>query len=169
MIDATTTSPHRRIPALLVLASLAAYFVACFVTAWWEFSGTGHIPRWAVLGSWDMFTLGNSHHHDVEAEVEVGGDWRPLDLLTLFPSQWDSGPRYVRGPFRENKLRMSMLAYATCQRSADHPARVRLYDVSWRLTIGQHEQPRENVRRKLSVEFDCSKPSPMPPPVWGTM
>jgi hypothetical protein len=148
--DRSTTSPILRVPVLLGLAALTAYFLACFVHA-----EDSRPPAWAYPGVWKMFTNVGKEHADVAAQVLVAGEWRSVDLEAMYPSRWDSGPRYVRAAFRTNKHRMRVLASSVCLRDGRGPERVRLYDVRWPVRPGAYEQPRDDEKRKLVVDWRC--------------
>ena len=128
--DETTTPPALRLPALGLLVALMMYLGACYHHALSE-----TMPAWSYLGQWSMFTMRETWHTDLGAIVEVGGKQSYADLEALFPSRWDSGPRYVRGPFRSNPQRVATLAQAVCRRSRPYPARVIIGEYRWRAKV----------------------------------
>lgn len=158
MEETSRTTPRAaRVPVLIGLSLLSLYFLACFQVAIDEDAG-----RWTTMGNWQMFTSGSRSHGAAEAEAEIGGRWEPVDLDALYPTRWDSGPRYARSAVRRNATRMKILAASVCERHPGKPARVRLYDVGWKVTIGQIEQKRTGETRKLMADWRCGDPSPMP-------
>jgi hypothetical protein len=138
------------------LSVVAAYFLACFHVAM-----AGSPPVWSTFGNWQMFTVGSRTAGEVDADELIGGEWQPVDLLGLFPSQWDSGPRFGMA-FRKNGQRMRVLGVAICGRDPGHPEKVRLYDVSWAVKVGERRQRPENAPRKLVVEVTCGDHVPLP-------
>lgn len=155
--DQRTTPPWLRVPALLLLGLSFAYFGACYRHALGE-----AMPTWAYPGQWSMFTKKETWHHDVIAAAEVQGKPVEVDLLALFPSTWDSGPRYVRGPFRNNPVRMRILAYSICQRMVPRPTRVVVGESRWKARLGVSPSTRDGEEKKVTLEFDCADNVPLP-------
>ncbi len=156
-VDAHTTPPAARWLVLVFLGLAFVYFGGCYRYALGE-----SIPTWAYPGQWSMFTKRESWHHDVIAAAEVDGKPVEVDLLALFPSTWDSGPRYVRGPFRNNPARMRVLAYSICQRMEPKPQRVVVGETRWKARIGVSPSVRANEEKKVTLEFDCGDTVPLP-------
>lgn len=133
------------------------YFLACF-----HHAHTNHIPVWAYLGHWDMFTVPGKYNKILRAEVRRNGVWHEIDLDALFPYQWGSGPRYARGSFRRSRGRMRILAGSVCHRLDATPEKVRLIQVKWRKTLGSVEQPRVKAREKTLLEWRCGTKITLP-------
>lgn len=152
MQDARTTPPGLRIPVLLGLVAWVGYFLAC---------GTAALDTdaadWQVMGRWQMFTVRNDRWSDIRAEGEVAGAWQPIVLPALFPTRSESGYRYEG--FEGSDKRLGVLAAATCGRSADHPAKVRIYAQRHRLQIGR---PATEDHRKDLLTWDCADTVQLP-------
>lgn len=155
--DARTTPPALRGVVLALLAGCFAYFGACY-----HFAAADTFPSWVYPGQWAMFTFKETWHHDVIAAAERDGQTTTVDLPALFPSTWDSGPRYVRGPFRNNPARMRVLAYSICQRLKPTPEVVTLGEVKWKARFGVSPAVRENPESKMRMEFRCGSAIPLP-------
>lgn len=149
--DARTTPRWARPFVLGVLYALTLYFLCCFHYAMQEGG-----PWWVTFGSWQMFTTRGTRHGALEAEALVDGAWVPFDLETLFPTRWDSGPRYARSSFRASGNLVRTLADSACDRHPDKPARVRITDVTWSVTIGRREQPQKDAKRTVRVDWACA-------------
>jgi hypothetical protein len=142
--------------------------VAYFLTAnRWALDTEG-APRWihqnpayTWFGGWKMFTELDRSAARMDAEIQVGGEWKPIDLEALFPTQWESGPRYARTWFRKSHNAMRVLAQATCGR-AGHPDRVRFTVTTWKKKLGRVAKPPEDATTKLNLEWDCSDTVPLP-------
>jgi hypothetical protein len=155
--DDRTTPGLLRLPALAALGLLASYFVACF---WYALDEEGK-PLWSVWGNWQMFSVGGRHNNDLDAEAEIDGEWVALDLQTLFPSRFDSGPRYRQlrnrpGPWMET------LADSACDRDPRHPTAIRLYDARWKLVPGEDPYLRKGVVRKRILHWKCDRVAKRP-------
>jgi hypothetical protein len=156
--DARTTPRMLRVPILLGLAVLAAYYVDC----WRHALGNGEPDALRFLATWQMFTLRDATHSEVFAEEEVDGAWGPVDLEALFPTRWESGPRYARSSFWKSPARMQVLAASTCGRSPDHPTKVRFHVERWPKTLGSLKQPKKKMKREELVEWTCGRPVALP-------
>lgn len=156
-VDARTTPPALRGVALFFLAGAFVYFGSCYGNAFQE-----HMPAWAYAGQWQMFTSKETWHHDVIASAELDGVAVKVDLEALFPSTWDSGPRYVRGPFRNNAARMAVLASSICARMKPAPEVVTLGEVKWKARFGVSPSERGTPESKARMEFRCGSHVPRP-------
>jgi hypothetical protein len=136
------------------LGLLVVYFLACF-----HFTYAKGAPSWIWLGSWHMFTHKSTGASRIDAEAEVDGSWRPIDLDALFPTRWESGPRFALSA--SSKSRMNVVAASACLRHPDHPARVRFTLVRWTSTPGQAGPP-EDVRPERLAEWTCGTPIRLP-------
>jgi hypothetical protein len=146
--------------ALGVFAA-GAYFLLCFQQVW-----TDRLTWWGAFGNWKMFTSESHTHIALEAEAQYETDFVPLDLERLFPSRWDSGPRYARSSFIGSRSRMRLLAAAACGRDPGHPERIRLYEVRWRATLGRLEQPRRKEKKKQILDWRCGADAHPLEPRW---
>ena len=156
--DVRTTPRWARIPVLVILSLVTVYLVVCF-----HFALREGAPSWSYFGGWKMFTSQDTWHAAVEAEGLIDGAWTEIDLEALFPSKWDSGHRYQRGPFRRSGNRMRTLAASTCHRLDNKPTTVRFYEIKWRRTLGQQEQPRTGkIKKKRLVEWRCGQRLKLP-------
>ncbi len=149
-VDARTTPPALRGVVLLFLTGAFVYFGCCYVNAF-----EASLPTWAYAGQWQMFTSRETWHHDVVASAERDGVAVKVDLEDLFPSTWDSGPRYVRGPFRNSPSRMAMLASSICSRMKPAPEVVTLGEVKWKVRFGVSPSDRGTPESKARLEFRC--------------
>ncbi len=156
--DSRTTRPALRIPVLLLLLALGAYNAWCWQNALG--SGEPSLARW--FATWQMFTLRDPGHSEVQAEALIGTEWRPIDLEALFPTRWESGPRYARSSFWKSTPRMRVLAASTCGRHPDHPARVRFSVEKWEKTLGSLEQPKRKPRTQALLEWPCDRAVALP-------
>ncbi|MDP2311587.1 MAG: hypothetical protein Q8P41_01675 [Pseudomonadota bacterium] len=156
--DARTTPPALRIPILACLLALGAYNVWCWQNALG--SGEPSLPRW--FATWQMFTLRDPGHAELFGDVLVAGEWKPVELESLFPTRWESGPRYARSSFWKSIPRMRVLAASTCTRHPEHPTRVRFRVDRWDKTLGSLKQPKRKLRTEDLLEWDCTRPAPLP-------
>ena len=155
--DSRTTPPGQRPLVLFALASAIAFFAWCYVA---NFMRGG--SDWATLGQWSMFTEADPWHHDLVATAYYGKESAELDLAALFPSQWDSGPRYVRGPFRNDEDRLSVLIYSACQRARPTPTAILIEDERWRALPGRPAEPREGSERRKVLRQSCASDVDLP-------
>ena len=144
-------SPRRTFLSAVFLACAAIYFGACYRCALAD-----ELPTWAVLGQWSMFTEKEVWHHDLYATAMFGTREAPVDLTALFPSQWDSGPRYVRGPFRNNPDRLKILAHSVCGRMDPSPNRVAIGEIRWPAHPGVSPLQRDDGERRPLIEVGCA-------------
>jgi hypothetical protein len=158
-VDARTTPSWARLPVLALLALLTGYNVWCWSHALDE-SAPPSTSRW--FATWQMFTLLDPGHSELVAEAEIDGQWQPVDLVALFPTKWESGPRYARSGFWENGARLRVLAAATCGRHPAHPTRVRFHSERWKKTLGQVKQPQRHLRKEDLLDWDCTKQVSLP-------
>lgn len=150
--DAHTTPRWLQPLQLGGLTLLAAYFLVVF-----QVSLSDNIPRWAMPGLWQMFTLRDPSGAQVVASARYPGDgaWRPIDLPALFPSRWGSGYRYSRNSFKKSRGRMRVLAASTCVRLEPTPEVVRFVEIRWDKVLGSSE--RRDVRERELIIHRCSK------------
>lgn len=150
--DARTTPRWLQPLQLGLLLVMIAYFLVVF-----QVSLSKSIPRWAMPGLWQMFTLRDPSGSQTLGEARYPGetDWRPIDLPALFPSRWGSGYRYSRNSFKKNRSRMRVLAASTCLRLEPTPEAVRFVEVRWDKVLGSAE--RSNVREKELHVHRCEK------------
>jgi hypothetical protein len=139
-------------PATSFLIVLSVYFLSCFH---WVLHDNR--PAWTTLGGWSMFSGRATRHTQVDAFAEIDGTWIRADLPALFPTRWDSGYRWERGPFRRSKLRMGTLGASLCRRHPDGPTRVRFDEVRWKRVLGTLDQPRKNAKSKTLLEWSCDE------------
>ncbi len=164
--DARTTPGWLRGPAVLLLLAQLVVFGLGFLYAQGMVAHNG--PRWilkaepiAFFGNWKMFTTVDRKQRDMDGYAMWDGEWAPIDLPALFPSRWESGPRYTRKTIRRSPKHLAILAGAACGRLTERPERVLLVDVRWRSKRGQREQPRwGKVREKPLMDWDCSREPP---------
>jgi hypothetical protein len=157
-LDARTTPPALRIPILACLVLLAGYNGWCWKNALGE--GEPSLARW--FATWQMFTLRDPGHSVVRAEVEVAGAWTPIDLEALFPTRWESGPRYARTSFWKSTARMRVLAAATCGRHPDHPTRARFSVDRWKKTLGSSGSRRRGLTSEELLDWSCARDVSLP-------
>jgi hypothetical protein len=154
--DARTTPRALQVPVVLLLGALAVYFAASFGYA----LGPG-MPAWAKWGNWQMFSVAGHSNSALDAELELDGEWVPVDLETLFPSRFESGPRYRQLRNRPG-IGMQVLADSACDRDPRQPTAIRMYDVHWPIVPGEDPYLRKKARRKKILEWRCSKHAPRP-------
>jgi hypothetical protein len=156
--DIRTTPRALRLPVLLALAVLAVYFVDC----WKNALGDGAPSLLRFFATWQMFTLRDPSHAEVFGEAMVDGAWQPVDLEALFPTRWESGPRYARSSFYSSIGRMRVLAAATCKRLPTPPTRVRFRVERWPKTLGSVAQPKRNMKAQEIVDWECDRAVSLP-------
>jgi hypothetical protein len=164
--DSKTTSRWFWIPAYLFLLAQIGVFGLGFVYAHGIVAHSA--PAWimeaepvAFFGNWKMFTSVDRKQRDMDGYALQEGEWAPINLKTLFPSRWESGPRYTRKTIRRSGRHLRVLASATCGRLSDPTEAVRLVDIRWRSKLGQKEQPRTGkIQETLLIEWDCARPPP---------
>lgn len=164
-MDARTTPGWARIPILLGLGLLAAYFLGG-----WAFALGAPRPAWAVklgdiwwLGNWQMFTLTDREARLFVAEAEVDGTWQRFDMQALFPARWESGHRFNRSSWLGRPAVMRVVGQATCGRHPDAPTRVRFYQLRWRKRLGRSPlPPPEQARVSEPFTWDCARAVALP-------
>ncbi|MFN7144553.1 MAG: hypothetical protein ACK4YP_12315 [Myxococcota bacterium] len=156
--DARTTPRALRFPVLALLVALAGYNVWCWQNALGQ--GEPSLARW--FATWQMFTLRDPGHSELAAEAWIGGEWRPVDLEALFPTRWESGPRYARSSFWKSPKRLQVLAGATCGRHPERPTRIRFRSERWKKTLGSHEQPKKKLQTEPLLEWSCDRKPSLP-------
>jgi hypothetical protein len=167
--DVRTTPPALRWVGLASLVVLAGYFALCANATLRSFDTPfGRDHYWATwMGSWWMFTYRTKLHTTVELEAERDGRWEPVDAAELFPTRWESGLRFDRLYFRQDRRLTALLAHATCTRleRAGTPAEaVRVNEVRWAKTLGSVEQPRNrDLSGKVLLSHSCSDTVALPP------
>lgn len=156
--DTRTTRSELRIPILLLLLALGGYNVWC----WRNALGTAEPSRVRWFATWQMFTLRDPGHSELYAQARVGEAWRDIDLGALFPTKWESGPRYARSSFWKSSSRMHVLAASTCTRHPDRPTRVRFRVERWDRTLGELEQPKRGKKTEVLLDWSCDRAVPLP-------
>ena len=156
--NARTTPKPLRVPVLLALVLLGGYFLDC----WHNALGQGEPSFAHYFATWQMFTLRDPTHSVVFGEAEVGGVWEPVDLEALFPTRWESGPRYARSSFWKSPPKMKVLAASTCVRHPEQPAAVRFHVERWPKTLGSVKQPKRKMKREDLVEWTCGRTLSLP-------
>ena len=153
-----TNPPALRIPILVLLVALAGYNGWCWSNALGE--GEPSLARW--FATWQMFTLRDPGHSVVFGEAQIGGEWVAVDLEALFPTRWESGPRYARSSFWKSVPRMRVLAASTCSRHPEHPTRVRFRVEKWKKTLGSLKQPKRKLTTEELLEWSCDRRISLP-------
>lgn len=156
--DARTTPPLLRVPVLALLVALAGYNAWC----WKHALGQGEPSFARFFATWQMFTLRDPGHSELFADGQFGGEWRPIELEELFPTRWESGPRYARSSFWKSTGRLRVLAQATCGRHPDKPTRVKFRVERWKKTLGSVKQPKKKLDTKEVLDWSCDRPVPLP-------
>ena len=167
MSEARTTPERLQIPGLIGMGLLAAYFLLCAAVAlekeYPPFIAEHPYSVW--LGNWQMFTLLDRRHVMLEGQAKVDGQWEKIDLEALFPTRWESGPRYGRPSFPEDVDRMYVLAQATCRRLAAagaEPDELRFRQVRWEKVLGQASQPVQDPEGRGLISWRCSEEFVLP-------
>jgi hypothetical protein len=153
--DARTTPRWAQVPVLVLLSLLTVYELACF-----HFTLGKEPPAWIWLGSWHMFTHLPSSHSRIDAEAELDGRWRPIDLEPLFPTRWDSGLRFAREA--SNPARMRVVAASACRRHPGAPERVRFTRVRWPVVAGSAAPAPGSEQREPIVTWRCGRSVSLP-------
>lgn len=140
---------------LAFLVALVAYFLVVF-----QMSLT-YVPKWAIPGLWQMFTLRDPGGSEVVAEARYRDrGWVRIELGELFPSRWGSGYRFSRSSFKKNRGRMQVLAASTCVRLDETPLQVRFIEHRWTKVLGTLER-KDPYERPLIVHR-CSREVRLP-------
>ena len=162
MNDTTTTPPRYRIPALVLVGLMAAYFVLCTVL---EIKDNAGVPstlgNFRACGRWSMFTLKSTWHKELKATALVDGEWIGVDVPALYPTTWESGHRYQRAHFLRRNGASPLVANSICQRLESSPRAVRIYRVRWKRRPGDTQEPK-NPDVTMLTEWSCSRRIPMP-------
>ena len=163
--DARTTPPWLRAPAVGLIGLTALWFALSY-----GFALGGAQPAWARpwpwvwwFANWEMFTLLDDHASRVGAEAMYDGEWHNIHLEELFPSRWESGPRYDRPAFYNRKDYMAVLGDSTCGRLERKTDRLRFYRVTWKKTPGvaTRREPK-GTNRRYFFDWTCGQPAPRP-------
>jgi len=170
--DARTTPTWLRIPVLLFMGLLVFYLSTANLWALKKHAPprwTRTIPGYTWFGGWKMFTGRDPGHSMIVAKAKVADDWQKVDLDKLFPTHWESGPRYARTWFRKSPRAMRTLAQATCGRleaqAGIQAERVRFDVVRWKKRLGDKRQrPTKKAWRKKKrlLDWGCSKTHKLP-------
>lgn len=161
-----TTPTWLQVPGLVLLLLVAGYELVAMRYAlapaetWPGWLRESPYSLWPA--TWKMFTERDRTHRDMYARVLRQGQWEEIDLLPLFPSRWESGPRYIRTPFWREARNRNTLSQAVCQRLPERPDVVELWLIDWRKTLGQREQPLRDEERKLLSRWRCDDSQPLP-------
>lgn len=152
--DRRTTPPQWRSWALILIANLALYLVACFIygIVWVH-------PWWAEGGRWMMFTYTDKGAYTVLAEVEVDGEWSQFDPTSVFPTMWGSGPRYYR--VHDDAHNMEVVAASTCMRHPGKPSQVLYKRGRWEKQLGNLE-PAGDIRWSKIILWNCGDQVTLP-------
>jgi hypothetical protein len=166
LADRRTTPRWLQPFVLLFLGLLVVYFVTANRWALEASDAPGWIrrnPAYTWFGGWKMFTEYDPTASRVDAELQVDGEWKPIVLEELFPTIWESGPRYARTWFRQSPTSMRVLAQSTCLRAADqNPARVRFTVTQWKKRLGRVPKPTKDATKKEILDWDCSRKVKLP-------
>ena len=100
-------------------------------------------------------------NYQLDGEAYVNGRWESLSLEEMYPTRWESGHRYQRGPFRRSKIRMRTLAASTCHRDARDPKAVRFIQKRWKRRLGTTDQSIRDPEVKVLLSWDCQTPWPL--------
>ena len=155
--DRRTTPKHLQVPYVLGLYVLAIFFMGCF-----HFSMAEKRPRWSYWGAFHVFTTKSTNNYQLDGEAYVNGRRESLSLEEMYPTRWESGHRYQRGPFRRSKIRMRTLAASTCHRDARDPKAVRFIQKRWKRRLGTTDQSIRDPEVKVLLSWDCQTPWPLP-------
>lgn len=155
--DRQTTPKSSQIPLLVGWYILLIFFMGCF-----HFSMSAERPSWSYFGAFHMFTTKSTTNYQLTGEAFVNGRWESIDLETLYPTRWESGHRYQRGPFRRSSTRMRTLAASTCTRHSGNPEGVRFIQTSWKRRLGTTEHPVIDPKVKVLLSWRCGTPWKLP-------
>jgi hypothetical protein len=143
----------------LALAALAAYFVVAYRVALSDL-GVAEPPAAARaaksltwLGRWRMVTELRDHHVILEAEAQRAGQWAPVDLSAVFPSQRDEGPGHQRDDLYRSPRRLDRLGAALCHRSGADAVRFAVH--RFPKTLGSRAQPAQGATVERLGERRC--------------
>ncbi len=164
--DRRTTPPALRLPGLVFLLLMAGYQALAFRYAlsdpqtWPDWLKEHSFSLWPA--TWSMFTTRDRSHTLLEARARYPEGWQDVDLNAVFPSRWESGPRYIRKPFWRSRTYNKTLAWSLCGRLERRPLAVEITKVEWRKTLGQVEQPRKDEERTRLIGWDCEERLTLP-------
>ncbi len=162
MLDAKTTPPRLRIPALILVGLMGSYFSMCMALEFIEGPGKAKTLVGArTFGQWNMFTLKASWNKQLKAQVYRDGEWTSVDLPKMYKARWESGPRYQRPAFLRKTSLTPLLAQSICARSEPQPLGVRLYRVRWKRKLGVAQTPDKPEVSQL-LEWPCKRKIPAP-------
>jgi hypothetical protein len=170
--DARTTPRWLQIPVLVFMAGLIFYLATANLWALKRHQAprwTRSIPAYTWFGGWKMFTGRDPGHSMIVARAKVDGDWQKVNLRKLFPTHWESGPRYARSWFRKSPRAMRTLAQATCGRLKSQNGidadQVQLFVVRWKKKLGDKRQrPSKKAwkRKKELIDWRCDRSYKLP-------
>ena len=157
MIDARTTSPKLRIPVLVFLGTLLAYFSMCMVLEFHEGPGRARIlAPYRLYGQWNMFTLKAVWQKQLRATALRDGQWVGVDLADMNKARWESGPRYQRPQYLRKTGYLPLLTNSICKRLDPPAPKVRLHRVKWRRRLGDTQEPKDQKVLDL-ITWDCKR------------
>ena len=160
-----TTPSWARVPVLVGLALLVAYLLVCVGHTLGRRAPTGILadqPGILWFGTWEMFTIRDIGNTEVRARAHIDGSFQDVDLEALFPTRWESGPRYQRTAWKVEYLGQ-MLAYSTCQRLPEARA-VELTKVTWVKEIGRYDaEPPPDAKHEVVLVWPCHETPELPP------
>jgi hypothetical protein len=138
---------------IFTIVVFVAYSLACF-----HLTKQNNNKPWIELGKWTMFTNFARYHYEITSEASIDGVWKKVDMLELFPSIWDSGPRYHRSVVWKSSKRLKMLAASICARTDGPVTKVRIYREYWPIILGVPASNREFTKKKRIISWKCEKP-----------
>ncbi|MCP4808747.1 MAG: hypothetical protein GY913_16140 [Proteobacteria bacterium] len=159
-----TTPRAWRVPVLIGLALFVGYLLLCVSHTLGRKEPTGLLaeqPGILWFGTWEMFTLRDGGNKAVTARAHIDGSFQDVDLEALFPTRWESGPRYQRTAWRVPYLGQ-MLAYSTCQRLPEARA-VEISKVTWWKEIGRADlEPPPDAKTEVLLVWPCHETPELP-------
>jgi len=157
MSDSRTTPANLRIPVLIFIGMLLAYFSICMALEFKEGPGKSRIlAPYRLYGQWNMFTLKAVWQKQLKVTALRDGQWVGVDLPSMYKAQWESGHRYQRPFFLRKTGALPLLANSICRRLDPPAPRVRLYRVRWKRRLGQTQEPRNQDISEL-LTWDCRR------------
>jgi hypothetical protein len=136
-----------------LIVAFVAYSLACF-----HLTKQSNNKPWIELGKWTMFTNFGKYHYEITSEVSIDGTWSKVDMLKLFSSIWDSGPRYHRSIVWNSSKRLKMLAASICVRAEGPAKKVRIYREYWPIKLGVPASERGVVKKRTLLHWECDMP-----------
>ena len=149
--DERTTRGWAQPVGLAFLVVLSIYHLTCFHFA---LTDKGTPAMW--WGTWQMFTTIDKTTQVVEGEAFYEGEWHAFDPQSLFPFEWESGPRYARAGFYDSAPRVKILAESTCRRFERPIEQVRYRVVTWTRRLGTLDRP-PNAKSRTLVSWTCGE------------